>query len=49
MTSIKKKDRPLLKKGVKRARKTVTLETKMFVIRKMEAGKKRKLKLHVIM
>jgi hypothetical protein len=29
---------------VKRTRKTVTLETKMLVIRKMEAGEKRKLK-----
>jgi hypothetical protein len=29
--------------------KTVTLQTKMLVIRKMEAGKKCKLKLYVIM
>ena len=41
MTSIKKTDCPLLKKRVKRTRKTVTLETKMLVIRKMEAGEKR--------
>ena len=40
MMSIKKTDCPLLQKGVKRARKTVTLETKMLVIRKIEAGKK---------
>ena len=40
MTSIKKTDCPL-QKGVKRTRKTVTLETKMLVIRKMEAGEKR--------
>jgi len=39
--SIKKTDCPLLHKGVKRTRKTVTLETKMLVIRKMEAGEKR--------
>jgi len=41
MTSIKKTDFPLLQKGVKRTRKTVTLETKMLVIRKMETGEKR--------
>ena len=38
---IKKTDCPLLQKGVKRTRKTVTLESKMLVIRKMEAGEKR--------
>jgi hypothetical protein len=36
-----KADRHLLQKGVKTARKTVTLETKMLVIRRMEAGMKR--------
>ena len=41
MTSIKKTDCPLVQRGVKRTRKTVTLETKMLVIRKMEAGEKR--------
>ena len=41
MMSIKKTDCSLLLKGVTRTRKTVTLETKMSVIRKMEAGKKR--------
>jgi len=40
MTSINKTDCPLLQKGVKRTRKTLTLETKMLVIRKMEAGEK---------
>ena len=40
MTSIKKTDYPLLQKGAKRTRKTVTLETKILVIRKMEAGEK---------
>ena len=40
MMSIKKTECPLLQKGVKRTRKTVTLETKMLVIRKMEAGEK---------
>jgi len=40
MTSIRKTDCPLLQKGVKRTGKTVTLETKMLVIRKMEAGEK---------
>jgi len=40
MMSIEKTDCPLLQKGVKRTRKTVTLENKMFVTRKMEAGKK---------
>jgi hypothetical protein len=49
MTSIKKTDGPLLQKGVKRTRKNVTVETKMLVIRKMEAGEKHKLKLYVIM
>jgi len=39
--SIKKTDYPLLQKGVKRTRTTLILETKMLVIRKMEAGKKR--------
>ena len=29
-----------MQKGVKRTRKTVTLETKMLVIRKMETGEK---------
>ena len=41
MRSIKKTDCPLLQKGVKRTRKIVSLETKMLVIRKIEAGKKR--------
>jgi len=41
MTSIKETDCRLLQKAVKRTRKTVTLETKMLVIRKMEAGEKR--------
>ena len=41
MTSIKKTKYPLLKKGTKRTRKTVTLETKILVIRKLEAGEKR--------
>ena len=40
MTSIKKTDFPLFQKGMKRTRKTVTLETKTLVIRKMEAGEK---------
>jgi len=40
MTTIKKTDCPHLQKGVKRTRRTVTFETKMLVIRKMEAGKK---------
>ena len=39
-TSIKNADCPLLQKGVIRTWKTVTLETKMLVIRKMEAGEK---------
>jgi len=39
--SIKKTDCSSLQKGVKRAWKTVTLETEMLVIRKMEAGEKR--------
>jgi len=39
MTSIKMTDCPLMQKGVKRTRNIVTLETKMLVIRKMEAGK----------
>ena len=41
MMSIKKTDCPLLQKGVKRTRNTVTSETKMLVIRKMEAGEER--------
>ena len=41
MTSIKKTDCPLLQKGVKITRKTVTLENKMLVVRKMETGQKR--------
>jgi hypothetical protein len=41
MTSIKKTDCPLLQQEVKRTRNTVTLETKMLVIRKMEAAEKR--------
>ena len=41
MMSVKKTDRPLLQKGGKRTRKTVTLESKMFVNSKMEAGEKR--------
>jgi hypothetical protein len=41
MMSVKKTGCPVLHKGVKRTRKTVTLETKMLVIRKMEAGEKR--------
>jgi len=41
VTSSKETDCPLLQKRVKRTRKTVTLETKMLVIRKMEAGEKR--------
>jgi len=40
MTSIRKTDFPLLQKGVKRTKKTVTLETKMLMIRKMETGEK---------
>ena len=40
MTSIKKSNFPLLQKGVKRTRITVTLETKMLVFRKREAGEK---------
>jgi len=40
MMSIKKTAYPLLQKGVNRTKKTVTLETKMLVIRKMEAGEK---------
>jgi len=40
MSSIKKTDCTLLRKGVKRTRKTVTLETKTLVNRKMEAGEK---------
>jgi hypothetical protein len=43
MTSNRKTDCPLLQKGVKTARKT------NFRDRKMEAGKKRKLKLYAIM
>jgi len=41
MMCIKKTDCPLLQKGMKRTRNTVTLETQMLVIRKMEAGEKR--------
>jgi len=41
MTSIKRTDCPLLPKGVRRTKKNVTLETKILVIRKKEAGKKR--------
>ena len=41
MMSIKKTDCPLLQKEVKGTRKTVTLETKMLLIKKMEAGEKR--------
>jgi len=37
----KNTDCPLLQKGVKRTRKTVTLETKTLVIIKLEAGEKR--------
>ena len=40
LIKIKKRDCPLLQKGVKRTRKVVTLETKMLVIRKMGAGEK---------
>jgi len=40
MTSIKNTGCPLLQKGLKSTRKTVTLEIKMLVIRKMEAGEK---------
>jgi hypothetical protein len=39
--SIKKTDCPVLQKGVKNARKNVSLETKILVMRKMEAGEKR--------
>jgi hypothetical protein len=39
MTSIKKTDVPLFQKEVKRTSKTVTLENKTLVIRKMEAVK----------
>ena len=39
---VHQKDKlPSFAKRVKRTRKTVTLETKMLVIRKMEAGEKR--------
>jgi len=41
MTSIRKTDCPLFQKGVKITWKILTLETKMLVIRKMEAGEKR--------
>ena len=41
MTPIKKTDFPLLQKGVKITRETVTLETKILVIEKMEAGERR--------
>ena len=42
MISNKKTDCSLLQKGAKIIRKTVTLHTKISVIRKMEAGDKRK-------
>ena len=41
MTSIKKANFFLLQKGVKRTRKTVTLDTKLLVLTKMETGEKR--------
>jgi len=41
MMSIKKTKFPLLQKGVKKTRKTLTLKTKILVIRKMEAGEER--------
>ena len=41
MMSIKKTDCPLLQKGVKRTKKSVTVKTKKLVIIKMEAGEKR--------
>jgi hypothetical protein len=41
MMSIKNTDCPLLQKEVKRTRTTLTLETKMLVMRKMEAGENR--------
>jgi hypothetical protein len=41
ISPIKKTDCPLLQMGMKRKRKSLTLESKMLVIRKMEAGKKR--------
>ena len=41
MTTIKKADFPVLQKGVKIKRNAVTLETKVLVFRKMEAGEKR--------
>ena len=41
MTSTRKTGFPLLQKGVKRTRRTVPLETKILVFRKMEAGEKR--------
>ena len=41
MTSIKKTDCPLLRKGVNTSRKTVTLETKILVISNMEASENR--------
>ena len=39
--SIKKTDYPLLQKGAKRIRTTVTLENKILVFRKTETGEKR--------
>jgi len=41
MASIKKTDCLRLQKGVKRTRKNLTLENKILVIRKIEAGEKR--------
>ena len=41
MTSIKNPDCPILQKEVKITGETVTLESKMLVIRKMEAGENR--------
>jgi len=40
MSSTKKTDGPLLQKGIKRTRKSLTLQTEILGIRKMEAGKK---------
>jgi hypothetical protein len=48
MTFIKKTDCPLLQKEFKRTMKTVNLETKILLFKKMEAGEKSKLKLYVI-
>jgi hypothetical protein len=41
MTYIKKTECPHLQKGMKRTKRTVTLDTKMLVNRKVEAGEKR--------